>query len=157
MTEPAVLDGVYRRNRVTAALRESLAASISVGGTPVAVGKGDVPKPIPPAKTPKVPYLVVYELTGGGYGGELRRPERRVTYLYRIRAVGETEEQASWLAGRVRSHILGRDAHGRLAIELAAEGLLVKDRWPEGSPGGVEKTSGLFQSEDDFALVVIPN
>lgn len=156
MTEP-VFDGVYRRNRVTAALRESLAAAITVGGDPVAVGKGDVPNPVPPAKTPKVPYLVVYELAGGGYWGALRRPERSVVYLYRVRAVGETEEQASWLAGRVRSHILGRDTRGRLATEIAAEGLVVKDRWPEGSPGGVEKTSGLFQSEDDFALAVVPS
>lgn len=103
------------RNHTDAIIAKLLA---EVAGTEVTIGDGD-------AEGLKPPYMVVYSIQGGEMSGSLERPFEDADLVYQVTCVGETREQAEWVADRAMSLL---------------EGFVVTDRnialvSPEGGPG----------------------
>lgn len=81
-------------------------------------------------------FGVVYELPGSGYGGPpLGERHADAVWLYQVTCVGQGDDQARWLADRVRRAVLGTDANGAYLTAITVAGMTVIGREPSGDNG----------------------
>lgn len=116
------------------------------------VGKATVP--LSAAGTPvEPPYAIVYPLAGGAtWGPDYDGPNEGADLPYQVTSVGLREDQAQWMADKVRDALLRR-LNGALAAQLAVPGVTVLDRDITGF-GGLDREGDVVSIPDSFVVRV---
>lgn len=137
---------ITERLPVTIALVDFLAAQT---GRPVGRAAAPVNVDGSPADPP---YAVVWPLTGGAtWGPTYDGPDEGADLPYQVTSVGLRDDQAEWLADRVRQAMLAR-SDGSLA-PLAVPGVVVLDRAITGF-GGMDREGDVVSVPDSFVVRV---
>lgn len=132
---------------ITEALVAFLAAQT---GKPV----GRATAPLTGAGVPaEPPYAIVYPLTGGAtWGPTYDGPDEGADLPYQVTSVGLRQDQAEWMADKVRQAMLARQ-NGSLAAQLAVPGVTVLDRAIT-AYGGVDREGDVVSVPDSFVVRV---
>lgn len=109
----------------------------------------DVPVGRGSAEGLEVPYVVVYNIPGGGMSGSLENPFEDADLVYQVTCVGKNQEQAEWLVDQVMVLVEGFEVEGR-SIALVT---------PDGGPGvrpDKDETPPVFFSTPRFTVKSTP-
>lgn len=129
------------RRPLTAALVQFLANRT---GRPI--GEGTAPFDA------QVPYAVVYPLPGGNtWGPTYTGPDEGADVPYQVTCVGLRDDQAQWMADRVRQAMVGR-TDGQL-VPLVVPGMTVLDREMAGY-GGLDREGDVVSVPDSYTIRV---
>lgn len=102
-----------------------------------------------------VPYGILYPIPGGGFSGSpLYHPDEDASFVYQVTSVGLRDDQAEWMADKVREAMLGRDDQGSFVHEMTVEDLVIVSREPTGPPGGLVRNDMLFSVVDSYFVRV---
>lgn len=113
------------------------------------------PRPPENQRTPSLPYVIVYPLTGGEpIGPALSSPDSFAQLAYQFTCVGKSAHQCEALADRVCRILVGRtDDESQYLTDLNAEGLRVTGRWWEG-PGDLDDQTPIMSRPDRYRFGV---
>lgn len=142
---------MFKRRLLTQALERLIGDE-----TGKAVGVARVPYTLN-GQAPAFPYVIIFPMRRGLlYGPPMSdNPWSLVEAPYQFKCVGATDEQAEWMADKVREVILGRDAFGGLLNTISLDGAAVIDRRPDGiSPGPLSVDGTMFSVDDEYVFVV---
>lgn len=70
----------------------------------------------------EAPYLVVYPIPGGDFGGTLAAPNDDAELVRQVSCVGTTREQAEWWADRAIRALTSITVTGRAILRVEPEG-----------------------------------
>ena len=74
-----------------------------------------------PASPP--PYVVVYQIPGGGFSGQLGRINDDAEIVYQVTCVGVSRQQAEWLEDKANGLLTGITVSGRSIPLIRTDGL----------------------------------
>lgn len=130
---------------------------ISVLATDTGFLIGDGEAPGPQDTEPAYPYAIVYWLTHGPTIESFEQvtfPDRHQLMVYQVTSIGETREQADWMAHKVRRAITDRTVGPNgFRLEIGTTNTLVIDR-RENSSSGTGKEGELWRCSDRYQLMV---
>lgn len=145
-------DGIPARRLLTSALKQML---IDATGQPVEVSRAPF-KNNDTKQVADVPYAILYPLPGGGSegGAPLTHPDADLQFVYQVTSVALRDDQAEWMADKVRWAMLGRDSSGTFRWSLTATGMTVMDRRLSGAVGGLDLVDQIYQIPESYSIYV---
>lgn len=130
---------------------------ISVLATDVGKLVGDGEAPGDPKVEPAYPYAIVYLITHGPTIGDVNvvvSPDREALFIYQVTSIGETREQADWMAHKCRRAITDTTTSPNgWRLEIGTTNTLVIDRRNNVSLG-TGNEGGIWRASDRYQMMV---